>query len=232
MKKYFLVEKSIFDYGLSPQSIVLYNVLCKFANKKGKCFPSRKTICKYSKIINPTTYRKNIDILYKKNIVKKSERYTKCGRQTSNLYCIKRNRTGFKVPKDIFEYDLSVYDICVYIYLCKCADKYMKCYPSQSVIARNCHMSRQKVNECIKELRKKGLIKTYMQKRMYDNGNSVLLYDLCVKRKKDRKKRIKRKNYLLIYRLNFNCMVYLCIQNKVYNCRNQLSFYNYKLDSG
>lgn len=196
LKKYFLVDNKIFDIKASPHTLVLYAVLCKFANKNGECFPSRKKICKVSQITNSTN-RKNMMELENNDIISKSKRFAPCGRQTSNLYRIKRSKKNcFKVPGDIFGCGLSIYSICVYLYLCKCSDDELKCFPSQSQIAANCNMSRQKVNACIKELRNKRMIRTFRQVRMYDNGNSVLIYDLNVKRPKYKKRRAKRIIYL------------------------------------
>lgn len=79
---YELYAPQIGVYGLA-----VYNALCYYANMKGECFPSIKTIAKHLDCGERNVWTA-ISKLEAAGLIQRQKRYRKDGMQTSNLYII------------------------------------------------------------------------------------------------------------------------------------------------
>lgn len=75
----------------------------------------------------------------------------------------KRKEQFFQADNAIFDVLLPIksqkpYFLSVYAYLCRCADVYGECYPSEENIAKKTDMSRRQVIEMIKLLSRRNII--------------------------------------------------------------------------
>lgn len=177
--RYFLVPKTLFEIDeIKMYGKVTGAALCKFANSEGECFPSRKTIAACGRF-SVSTYNKYIIKLLESGIVTKESRWRKNMSQTSNLFKVHRNRKDcFPVRNDIFNKGLSASALCVYICLCRYIAEDNCCRVSQRTISQACSMSLVSVVKAVKELRQAGLLETFQQTNISNNGNYVLLYRL------------------------------------------------------
>lgn len=161
----------IFNSQIDVHSKIVYAGLKKFTNNEGVCFPSRNTLVELCKI-SLSTVRKAINNLADAKILDKKVRFRKNGSQTSNLYSLTPFMISgdyyFKVRSDIFDLDLSVKEIIVYMYLCSCSDNQNECYPSLKQIAAACSISQTSVKNAINELIERKLITKDNQYR--ENG--------------------------------------------------------------
>jgi DNA-binding transcriptional regulator YhcF (GntR family) len=79
---------------------------------------------------------------------------------------IKKRQNWFWCYNMIFEQDISIHATTVYIYLCRCADKDGRSFPSHADIGRKCKIkSKVTVRKALKELVETGLIKQELRYR-------------------------------------------------------------------
>lgn len=177
--RYFLVDKDVFKKDMNMYEKVIYAVLCKFANADGKCFPSRRTIAKNGGF-SVSTYNKYVSKMLEKDVVTKETRFRKNMSQTSNLFDVNRDKkNSFPVRSDILNFGLTSRALCVYICLSMYVAEDNCCRVSQHTLAKTCSMSLSSVIKAICELKNNGLVETYRQNNVNDNGNYVLLYRLA-----------------------------------------------------
>lgn len=67
----------------------------------------------------------------------------------------------FQTPNAIYLQGLNIYEISVYIYLCRCGNRGSNAFPSYNDIAKKCGMSRRKAIDTVSVLVKRGLIIKY-----------------------------------------------------------------------
>ena len=160
MRKYFFVRTDLFDFNFSRNTIMMFLTLCKFANKDGECFPSRKTICEYADC-EISTYKKGINRLVRERMIKRDKRYRECGGQTSNLFSIiNEGPSEFMIYDRILDSGLSVNAICVYAYLCCFAEFFdNEYYPFTKEMAQKCRMTEIEVIKALREIRNSGINK-------------------------------------------------------------------------
>lgn len=73
---------------------------------------------------------------------------------------MKEGKNFFKVPNCIFSHGLKPRELAVYCCLSKYSNRNSKsCFPSRKTIARDCCMDRKTVDNAIKTLESKGLVK-------------------------------------------------------------------------
>jgi DNA-binding MarR family transcriptional regulator len=79
----------------------------------------------------------------------------------------------------IFEQNISVFAIVLYVYLCRCADKEGQSFPSHKTIAKDCKISITSVKNAIKELGKAKLLEKESQftKKGRRTSNIYTIYD-------------------------------------------------------
>lgn len=69
----------------------------------------------------------------------------------------------FRVPNSVFDnherIDMNIYEMMIFIYLCRCSNNGAKAYPGYGRIAKCCKMSRRQAINAISGLEKKGYIK-------------------------------------------------------------------------
>lgn len=66
----FVLEKE----ELSTQSKILYCALCTFADKKGKCYPTREQLMRYTSIGNTRTFASAVKELVENGIIEIEDR--------------------------------------------------------------------------------------------------------------------------------------------------------------
>lgn len=64
----------------------------------------------------------------------------------------------FWLPDHVFEQRLSVHELAVYAYLCRCANAARVAWPKQATIGRVCRMKRATVGACLNRLRSRGMV--------------------------------------------------------------------------
>lgn len=74
---------------------------------------------------------------------------------------IKMEVPFFQTPNAIYLQGLNIYEISVYIYLCRCGNNGSDAFPSYNDIAKKCGMSRRKAIDTINDLIKKKLVLKY-----------------------------------------------------------------------
>ena len=79
-------------------------------------------------------------------------------------------RKTFYVSAAIFDTPHTAYAVAVYAYLSFCADKQGVCFPSISVIAERCGMSRTTVKKTLSELEQSGLILSQASRQVSKTG--------------------------------------------------------------
>lgn len=188
MRRFLALDRNMFMGTQNPYTIAVYTALSKFTNKVGECYPSRKTISKIAGVC-VSTYNKYIKRLIEKGIVTKIKRVRSNGSQTSNLFRVKNSSVLFFVKESILSKKLKPFELSVYLYLCSLKGKNGKCYAAQKEIAKNCGMSVREVNIIVKRLKRKGLISTNVQTRIFDRGNHVLEYTVMGDKDADELKR-------------------------------------------
>ena len=88
----------------------------------------------------------------------------------------------FPVPNILLDMDLPASAVAVYLYLLRSADrKTDQCHPSEAIIAKRLHLSRNTVAKYVRLLEERGLIITEHTKIITKNGikkNGSLLYTI------------------------------------------------------
>jgi predicted transcriptional regulator len=85
-------------------------------------------------------------------------------------------RTGwetgfFQSPNCIFDVeDLSTYEKICYLYLCRCADRDMKSFPSYNTIANKMSANRSTAIKAVKSLEEKGYLQVERRKKTKDEN--------------------------------------------------------------
>lgn len=64
----------------------------------------------------------------------------------------------FTVPVDVFEQGLSPYELAVYAYLCRCADRENTAFPAVPTMAKKCGVSLSTARRALHGLEEKGLV--------------------------------------------------------------------------
>lgn len=77
----------------------------------------------------------------------------------------------FYVQSKIFEVGLEKCELCVYFYLCNCADKDGFCFPGKKKIGKATGISLTSIQRAIKGLKNKKVIDYTTQFRETGNGN-------------------------------------------------------------
>jgi len=72
-------------------------------------------------------------------------------------------KSRFYVQCKIFENDLSSTAMCVYIFLCKCANTDGYCFPNRETISQNTGLSKSTISNAVKELAAKKVIESKPQ---------------------------------------------------------------------
>ena len=90
MKNYFQVQSDLFDYGLTPYDIAVYNYLAMRRNRKtGTAWPAVSSIAKDCNM-GESTVRRSIKLLKEKGLVIVTPHYQPShkgwNRQTANIY--------------------------------------------------------------------------------------------------------------------------------------------------
>ncbi|MCI8979749.1 MAG: helix-turn-helix domain-containing protein [Clostridia bacterium] len=180
MKRFVKLDKKIFSENLNPYSISIYGSISIYVNANGECFPSRRTLAERGGF-SIATYNKYIKIVIEKGFLRKSSRWRANGSQTSNLFKVSEiKNSAFFIPSDIFNKKLRACELAVYMYLCSRKTSKNKCFVSQREIANACGISRRQVGLIIRQLQKKKIITTRRQQNLYNNGNYILEYTICV----------------------------------------------------
>ena len=81
--------KRIHESSLSHKAICVWTYLYYRTNKESTCFPAINTIASEVKL-SASTVKRAITELTDSGYIKKEFRYTENGRQTSNLYTLKK----------------------------------------------------------------------------------------------------------------------------------------------
>ena len=98
----------------------------------------------------------------------------------------KSKKTFFKVPSEVFSYELNPYELAVLFCLCKHADnKSHTCWPSENSIAKECGMGYSTVRKAINSLKNKKIISAKSQykksvnnlARQTSNCYTILFFD-------------------------------------------------------
>ena len=88
----------------------------------------------------------------------------------------------FLLPNELFELELSVYEIAIYAYLMRIEDrKTFQSYASYATIACSLGISANTVGKYVREMEEHGLIRTEQTKVIMKNGtkrNGCLLYSI------------------------------------------------------
>lgn len=85
----------------------------------------------------------------------------------------------FLLPNCIYDDDLNPYQISVYGYLVRCADKSGRCYPSRETISKKCNIkSVVTVDKAIKELESRGYIDKTKRYDFSGRGNLSNIYTI------------------------------------------------------
>lgn len=175
MKSHFFSFTKIFDADITPKSKLVYIYLCRMANRRAACFPSRKTIATACSLCVQSVKRA-VKELADAGLITKVEQHKENGRQTSNLYTIVKEAGDqyFYCDNDIFNHDISTNAKLVFIYLQRCADNGVS-FPSYQQIAARCGLCVATVQSCIGELERRGLIQKRAQYRQ-NGGRANNLY--------------------------------------------------------
>ena len=178
-KGWFKVFSDVFNVAISYHAKLVYNYLCRCANKDASCFPSVGTIA-VACSCGRTTVKKALAELVRQNLLIKHERYAQNGRQTSNLYTIVKNDESqwFVSYNMIFDMPLSAHARIVYQYIRKCSGKNGESFSSVGEISRACGNSKSSVNRALTELDRANLIEA--EARYTDDGRQISnIYRLC-----------------------------------------------------
>lgn len=93
-----------------------------------------------------------------------------------------RAKNCFPVPNELLDFDLPAGSIAVYIYLLRHANrKTNQCHPSEAIIAKKLHLSRNTVAKHVRLLEERGFIVTEYTTVITKQGvkrNGNLLYTL------------------------------------------------------
>jgi len=78
----------------------------------------------------------------------------------------------YQMPNVIFSYRLTPIQFAVYNYLVSCSGAKEMCWPSMSTIAASCNCSKNAARYAIRELERRGFVRTIATFQTRNNGQS------------------------------------------------------------
>lgn len=148
-----IVHDSIFGYKLAPNALKTYLYLTCCKNCLGTAAVKVKTIAEKCGMSSLATVHTALAELERKGLVTKYRRKNTEGNIIANGYHVKQlagkwfvlpaSGNALRLPKSTF---------VTYLYLCKCANRKRRAFPSLSTLARVLRISRNTVIEAIRHL--------------------------------------------------------------------------------
>lgn len=167
-KGYFYSYNFIFDMNISHHAKLIYAYLCRCSNSKAQSFPSRKNIGDNCSI-SLSSVKKGLSELIGLGLIERQEQFENNGRQTSNVYTIKKGEQEnlFYGSNFIFHAEISCNAKLVYLYLLKCSSNNIS-FPGHKVIAEKCGIGVSTAKKALNELIEFSLLQKQEQYR--NNG--------------------------------------------------------------
>ncbi len=197
-KDLFKMPNSIFNYKLSATELTvltaLYSLRSRYTYKGYKYVKvNQKTIASLCGFKSTVTVSKAVDKLCRLNLIGIRRYYDDVKRLGAYVYCVPviTNRYFF-VNRNIFKYKLTVSQMRMYLFFCKCSESRSKRFwQSYNDICRLLGLKRCAVIKTISELVGLGLIKKYkkVKKNRSYTDNHYKIVSLTIKCKIKRKKR-------------------------------------------
>lgn len=197
----FKLPNDIFHKGLSASELtvlaVVYSLRSRVISKgKKRIKINQKAIAKLCGFKSTVTVSKAIDKLCRIGYIERIDRYYSDYKKLGTyIYTIPvvSGRKFFFVNRRVFNYKLTVAQMRMYLYCCKCATSHSKRFwNSYNDICQELHLKRSAVIKTISELISVGLIKKYKVRkkdRSYSDNHYRVIALKALKLKIGRKKR-------------------------------------------